>query len=75
MQRQIHKRLPKDFVKDLLKTFCAGEIAREQVCELLGLSRAQLYRWKEKYLTSTKRGRNSNSTVEKVSLLDPSLQG
>jgi len=40
MQRQIHKRLPKDFVKDLLKTFCAGEIAREQVCELLGLSRA-----------------------------------
>lgn len=32
MQRQIHKRLPKDFVKDLLKTFCAGEIARE--CDL-----------------------------------------
>jgi len=32
MQRQIHKRLPKDFVKDLLKAFCAGEIARE--CDL-----------------------------------------
>jgi len=56
MGKQIHKRLPKDFVKDLIETFCAEEIGTEQACELLGLSKPQLYRWKEKYLTFRKKG-------------------
>ncbi len=49
MRKQIHKRLPKDFVQDVIRTFCEEKINREQACELLGLSKAQFYRWKEKY--------------------------
>ena len=39
MGKQIHKRLLKDFVKDLIETFCAEEIGRKQASELLGLSK------------------------------------
>ncbi|MQY58391.1 MAG: transposase [Clostridia bacterium] len=49
MRKQIHKRLPKDFVEDVIRTFREEKINREQACELLGLSEAQFYRWKEKY--------------------------
>jgi len=55
MGKQIHKRLPKDFVEDLIRTFCERAIGREQASELLGLSRSALYWWREKYLTSTKK--------------------
>jgi hypothetical protein len=44
MEKQIHKRLPKDFLKDLVETFCAEEIGRKQASELLGISKAQIYR-------------------------------
>jgi hypothetical protein len=44
MGKQIQKRLPQDFVKDLMETFCAEEIGRKQASELLGLSKAQIYR-------------------------------
>lgn len=57
MGKQIHKRLPKDFVKDVIRTFCEREIEKEQVCELLGLSRSGLYWWREKYLVCTKEGK------------------
>ena len=55
MRKQIHKRLPKDFVEDVIRTFCEEKIGREQACELLGLSRSELYWWREKYLASAKK--------------------
>lgn len=55
MGRQIHKRLPKDFVEDVMRTFSRRGIGREQASELLGLSRSGLYWWREKYLASTKK--------------------
>ena len=54
MGEQIHRRLPKDFVEDVIKTFSERGIGRNEACELLGLSRSGLYWWREKYLTSTK---------------------
>jgi len=54
--KQIHKRLPKDFVEDVIRTFCEEKIGREQACELLGLSKAQFYQLREKYLIPEKKG-------------------
>lgn len=54
MGEQIHRRLPKDFVEDVIKTFSERGIGRNEACELLGLSRSGLYWWRERYLTSTK---------------------
>lgn len=56
MKKQIHKRLPKGFVEDVIRTFSEEKISREQASELLGLSRAQLYRWREKYSAFKKKG-------------------
>ena len=56
MKKQIHKRLPKDFVEDVIRTFCEEKIGREQACELLGLSKAQFYQLREKYLVFKKKG-------------------
>jgi len=55
VRKQIHKRLPKDFVEDVIRTFSEEKIGREQACELLGLSRSELYWWREKYLASGKK--------------------
>jgi len=55
VRKQIHKRLPKDFVEDVIRTLCEEKINREQACELLGLSRSELYWWREKYLASAKK--------------------
>jgi len=55
VRKQIHKRLPKDFVEDVMRTFCEEKIGREQACELLELSRSELYWWREKYLASAKK--------------------
>ena len=54
MKKQMHRRLPKDFVEDVINTFSESGIGRNEVCELLGLSRSGLYWWREKYLTYTK---------------------
>lgn len=56
MRKQIHKRLPKDFVEDVIRTLCEEKISREQASEFLGLSKAQLYRWREKYSAFKKKG-------------------
>jgi len=56
VRKQIHKRLPKDFVEDVIRTFCQEKIGREQACELLGLSKAQFYQLREKYLVFRKKG-------------------
>ena len=74
MRKQIHKRLPKDFVKDVIRTFSEEKISREQASEFLGLSKAQLYRWRENILSLEKKERNSSSTIERLSLLVPLLQ-
>ncbi len=56
MRKQIHKRLPKDFVQDVIRTGCQEKINREQASELLGLSKAQFYQLREKYLVFKKKG-------------------
>jgi len=57
VRKQIHKRLPKDFVEDVIRTFCEEKIGREQASELLGLSKAQFYQLREKYLVLRKEGK------------------
>ena len=54
MGHQIHKRLPKDFVVDVIKAFCEKEIEKDKACKLLDISKAQLYRLRKKYLTFLK---------------------
>ncbi len=54
MRKQIHKRLPKDFVEDAIRTFSEEKISREQACELLGLSKDQFYQLRGKYLVLRK---------------------
>ena len=56
MRKLIHKRLPKDFVEDFVRTFCEEKISREQACELLGLFEAQFYQLGEKYSAFKKKG-------------------
>ncbi len=54
MGQQTHKRLPKDFVGDLIRTFCEEKISRERASEFLGLSKAQFYQLRERYLACRK---------------------
>ncbi|MBS3818073.1 hypothetical protein KGY73_00995 [bacterium] len=44
MSKQIHKRLSKKFVENILEAFNDHRIAQEKVWELLGLKRVQLYK-------------------------------
>ena len=54
MGYQIHKRLPLEFVVDVLRAFCEKEVGVNKACQLLGISKAQLYRLRKKYLTFLK---------------------
>jgi len=57
MGHQIHKRLPLEFVVDVLRAFCEEEIEVNKACELLGVSKVQLYRLRKRYLTCQKEGK------------------
>jgi hypothetical protein len=50
MSRQLHKRLPKEFVEEILEAFNDQRIAEEKACALLGIKRAQLYKLPQRWL-------------------------
>jgi hypothetical protein len=50
MSRQLHKRLPKEFVEKILEAFNDHRIAEEKACELLWIKRAQLYKLRQRWL-------------------------
>jgi len=57
MGHQIHKRLPLEFVVDVLRAFCEKEVGVNKACQLLGISKVQLYRLRKRYLTCKKEGK------------------
>ena len=52
MGKQIHKRLPKEFIADIVDRFEQRKISEKQATELLGIKRAQLYNLQKKWLRS-----------------------
>ena len=50
MKTQLHKRLPHDFVEDILEAFNSHRLSEEKACELLGVKRARLYRLRQRWL-------------------------
>lgn len=52
MGEQIHKRLAKQFVVDVLESFNEHRMSELQACELLGIERAWLHRLRRKWLKS-----------------------
>ena len=50
MKSQLHKRLPQDFVEEILEAFNSHRLSEEEACELLGLTRARLYRLRQRWL-------------------------
>ena len=54
MGHQIHKRLPLEFVVDVLRAFCEKEVGVNKACQLLGISKVQLYRLRKRYIPGLK---------------------
>jgi len=49
---QIHKRLSKEFVEEVLEAFNDHRIGEEKACEMLGVRKAQLYKLRKRWLRS-----------------------
>jgi hypothetical protein len=64
MGKQLHKRLPKEFVVGIIEGFDFGRITEKQAVEALGIKRAQLYRLREKWL-------KGQGEAERFSLYSP----
>lgn len=52
---QLHKRLPKELVMEILEAFNEHRIGEERACELLGIKRTQLYKLRKRWLRSVMR--------------------
>jgi hypothetical protein len=52
MGKQLHKRLPKEFVAGIIERFDFGSISEKQVLELLGIKHTNLYKLRKKWLES-----------------------
>lgn len=55
MGEQLHKRLPKEFVEEVLEAFNERRLTEERACELLGIRRARFYRLRRRWLRDTRR--------------------
>jgi hypothetical protein len=49
---RIHKRPSKEFVEEVLEAFNDHRIGEEEVCEMLGMRRAQRYKFRKRWLRS-----------------------
>lgn len=56
MGRQIHKRLSKEFVEEVLEAFNERRVTEEGALELLGIKRTRLYELRKRWLRSRMRG-------------------
>lgn len=52
MGKQLHKRLPKEFVAGIIERFDFGSISEKQAIELLGIKHTNLYKLRKKWLES-----------------------
>lgn len=52
MSSQLHKRLPKSFVEEILEAFNDHRISEEKACVMLGIRRARLYKLRKSWLQS-----------------------
>jgi hypothetical protein len=52
MKTQQHKRLPQDFLKEILEAFNPHRLSEGKACELLGVKQARLYRFRQRWLES-----------------------
>ena len=59
MGDQIHRRLSKEFVEEVLEAFNERRMAEELACELLGVKRARFYRMRRDWLKCEMKGRSS----------------
>ena len=50
MGKQLHKRLPKEYVTDIVDRFEQGRVSEQQAKELLGIGHTQLYRLRSRWL-------------------------
>jgi len=50
MDKQLHKRLSKEFVEGVLEAFNDHRIGEEKACEMLCIRRAQLYKLRKRWL-------------------------
>jgi len=57
MGQQLHKRLPQEFVEEVLEAFNEKRLTEERACELLGIQRARLYRLRRQWLRDRGSGR------------------
>ncbi|MCL6579869.1 MAG: hypothetical protein K6T73_10930 [Candidatus Bathyarchaeota archaeon] len=55
MKERIHKRLPVEFVKDVLEAFNAHKISEKEAMELLGIKRSRLHQLRKRWLRSNKK--------------------
>ena len=57
MAKQIHKRLSKEFVEEVLEAFNDGRLIEEMAVELLGIRRAQFYKIRKTWLIAKIKGK------------------
>lgn len=57
MGDQIHRRLSKEFVEEVLEAFNERRMAEELACELLGVKRARFYRMRRDWLKCEMKGK------------------
>jgi hypothetical protein len=55
MRQRFHKRLPVDFVKEVLEAFNSHRISEKEAMELLGVGRSRLHQLRRKWLLSGKK--------------------
>jgi transposase InsO family protein len=55
MRERIHKRLPVEFVKEVLDSFNGHRISEKEAMELLGVGRSRLHQLRRKWLLSGKK--------------------
>lgn len=54
MKERIHKRLPVEFVREVLESFNSQKISEKEATELLGIKRSRLYQLRQRWLRGDK---------------------
>jgi len=55
MKERIHRRLPVEFVKEVLEAFNAHKISEKEAMKLLGIKRSRLHQLRKRWLRSIKK--------------------
>jgi len=55
MKQRIHRRLPVEFVKEVLEAFNAHKISEKEAMKLLGIKRSRLHQLRKRWLRSSKK--------------------